>query len=175
MSRIAKKPLVIPAGVNVSVDANDNITVKGKKGEFKSNLHEAVVLEMDGNVIYVKAKSAANPMVGTTRKMLQNMVQGVNEGFEKKLQLVGVGYRAKVQGTQLELSLGFSHPVVFEIPEGISIEMPSNTEIVIKGIDPQKVGEIAAKIRKKRPPEPYKGKGVRYFGEKVVIKETKKK
>lgn len=174
MSRIAKKPLEIPAGVNVTMNGNA-VTVKGKKGEFNYNLDAAVEITLEGNVIYVKAKKDPHPMVGTTRKLLGNMVQGVNEGFEKKLQLVGVGYRAKIQGNLLELSLGFSHPVNFQIPKGITIESPTNTEIVIKGSDPQLVGEIAAKIRAVRPPEPYKGKGVRYLGEKVELKETKKK
>lgn len=174
MSRIAKKPLAIPSGVNITMNGN-SITVKGKKGEFKYNVDDAVEVHIEGNVIYVKPKKNPHPMVGTTRKLLGNMVQGVNEGFERKLQLVGVGYRAKVQGNQLELSLGFSHPVNFEIPKGISIETPSNTEITVKGTDPQQIGEIAAKIRAVRSPEPYKGKGVRYLNEKVELKETKKK
>lgn len=174
MSRIAKKPLTVPAGVEFNVN-NREVHVKGKKGVFTLPLDEAVTLEVEGNVIYVRPRKAAHPMVGTTCKLLSNMLTGVSDGFERKLQLVGVGYRAKTQGNLLELSLGFSNPVQFTIPAGITIETPSNTEIIIRGIDKQVVGETAAKIRKFRSPEPYKGKGVRYSDEVVKIKETKKK
>lgn len=174
MSRIAKKPLTVPKGVEFNV-SNREVHVKGKKGVFTLPLHEAVTLEVEGNVIYVRARTAGHPMIGTTCKLLNNMLVGVSEGFERKLQLVGVGYRAKTQGNILELSLGFSNPVQFPIPEGITIDVPSNTEIIVKGSDKQKVGQVAAEIREFRPPEPYKGKGVRYSDEVVKIKETKKK
>lgn len=174
MSRIAKKPLIIPKGVDFKV-ADCQVTVKGKKGEMAYKLHDAVIVEVQGNDVLVKAANAPHPMVGTTCKLLSNMLQGVNEGFTEELALVGVGYRAKVQGKILELSLGFSHPVQFEAPAGITIETPSNTEIVIKGMDKQVVGETAAKIRAFRPPEPYKGKGVRRKTETVSLKEVKKK
>lgn len=174
MSRIARKPIEIPAGVDVKLESK-SVTVKGKKGEFTKPLDSAVVVEIEGKNIRVRSKDAKHPMVGTTAKMLANLIKGVNTGFECKLQLVGVGYRAKTQGNTLELSLGFSHPVVFNIPKGITIEVPTNTDIIIKGSDAQLVGEIAAKIRGKRPPEYYKGKGVRYFGEHIELKETKKK
>lgn len=174
MSRIARKPIQIPQGVDFKLNGND-VTVKGKKGEFGYKIHDAVNVVVEGNVIHIKAKKTKHPMVGTTTKMLSNMIRGVHEGFEKKLVLVGVGYRAKIQGNVLELSLGYSHPVQYTVPKGITIEVPSNTEILIKGSDIQLIGEIAAKIRAKRPPEPYKGKGVRYANEVVEIKETKKK
>lgn len=174
MSRIARKPLVIPTGVELKL-VDGTVNISGKKGAFSYALDRAVMLEIDGNVVYVRPKQKAHPMVGTTCKLLANMVKGVFEGFERKITLVGVGYRAKTQGKTLELSLGFSNPVLFEIPEGITIDVPSNTEIIVKGINRQIVGEIAAKIRSFRPPEPYKGKGVRYLNEKVAIKEVKKK
>ncbi len=174
MSRIAKKPLQIPTGVEFSV-VDRSIHIKGKKGIFTHEIHSEVNVVVEGNVVWVRASNKTHPMVGTTCKLLGNMVKGVHEGFERKLQLVGVGYRAKIQGDILELSLGFSNPVLFKIPTGVSVEVPSNTEIVIRGIDKQIVGEIAAKIRAVRPPETYKGKGVRYFGEVIIVKETKKK
>jgi large subunit ribosomal protein L6 len=190
MSRIARKPLTIPAGVDVKLQQDGQVSVKGKKGEFKYQLDPAVLLEVEANVVYVKpakkqgsktlsekgrSAKARRAMVGTTCKMLSNFVIGASEGFERKLSLVGVGYRAKIQGKMLELSLGYSNPVLFEIPKGIQIEVPSNTEIFVKGTDIQLVGETAAKIRGFRSPEPYKGKGVRYADEVVAIKETKKK
>lgn len=174
MSRIAKKPLTVPKGVEFNIN-NREVHVKGKKGVFTLSLDEAVTLEVEGNLIYVRARKAVHPMVGTTCKLLSNMLTGVSEGFERKLQLFGVGYRAKTQGNTLELSLGFSNPVQFPIPEGITIDVPSNTEIIVKGSDRQKVGQVAAEIREFRPPEPYKGKGIRYSDEIVIIKETKKK
>lgn len=174
MSRVAKKPLILPAGVELKV-IDREVHIKGKKGVFTHTLNTAVELTVEGNVVFVRAKSVPHPMVGTTCKLLQNMVQGVHEGFERKLNLVGVGFRAKMQGKHLELSLGFSNPVPFLVPDGIVIDTPSNTEIIIKGIDKQLVGEVAAKIRAIRPPEPYKGKGVRYADEIINLKETKKK
>ncbi len=174
MSRIAKKPLIVPAGVELKQHDHE-VHIKGKKGAFVFQLHEAVQLQIDGNAVLVRPKAANHPMVGTTCKLIGNMVKGVHEGFERKLSLVGVGYRAKIQGKILELSLGFSNPVEFPVPEGITIDVPSNTEIIIKGIDKHSVGETAAKIRDFRPPEYYKGKGVRYAEEVVNLKETKKK
>jgi large subunit ribosomal protein L6 len=174
MSRIARKPLNVPTSVELTL-VESELSIKGKKGTFVHQVHSAVSVELEGHVVWVRAKDKAHPMVGTTRKLLANMVQGVSEGFESKLLLVGVGYRAKTQGNTIELSLGFSNPAIFEVPEGVSVETPTNTEIILKGIDRQLVGETAAKIRALRPPEPYKGKGIRYANEKVVIKETKKK
>ena len=174
MSRIAKKPLIIPKSVAFSQDGQE-VHIKGEKGAFKLSLDAAVSIVVEGDLIYVGPSAGVHPMVGTTHKLIMNMLKGAHEEFERKLQLVGVGYRAKIDGHVLELSLGFSNPVRFLIPAGISIKVPTNTEIVISGIDKQIVGETAAKIRKFRPPECYKGKGVRYFGEVVKIKETKKK
>jgi large subunit ribosomal protein L6 len=177
MSRIAKLPLNIPTGVEFK-QTDNKVHVKGPKGALDFVIAESVTVNVEGNVVHVVPTPGCdlpNPMVGTTRILLGNMVTGVHTGFERALKLVGVGYRAKVQGRVLELSLGFSHPVNFAIPEGITIETPSNTDIVIKGYDKQKLGQVAAKIRDYRPPEPYKGKGVRYADEKVVLKETKKK
>ena len=174
MSRIAKKPITVPTGVELKI-LDHEIQVKGKKGAFVFPLHEAVNIEINGNLVQIRARDKAHPMVGTTCNLLKNMMTGVHDGFERKLVLVGVGYRAKTQGKILELSLGYSNPVQFPIPEGITIDTPSNTEIIVRGIDKQIVGETAAKIRAVRPPEYYKGKGVRYSDEKVVLKETKKK
>jgi large subunit ribosomal protein L6 len=174
MSRIAKKPLTVPKGVEFNQNGQD-VHIKGEKGAFKLSLDEAVTLEVAGNIISVRARDKVHPMVGTTCKLLSNMMTGVSKGWERKLTLVGVGYRAKIDGDILELSLGFSNPVRFPIPAGITIKVPSNTEIIVSGIDKQLVGETSAKIRKFRPPECYKGKGIRYYGEEVKIKETKKK
>jgi len=174
MSRIARKPLNVPAGVDLTLGETE-LCIKGKKGTFVHQVHSAVSVTLEGNVVWVRAKDKAHPMVGTTRKLLANMVQGVSDGFESKLLLVGVGYRAKTQGNIIELSLGFYNPAMFTVPEGVTVETPTNTEIILRGIDRQLVGETAAKIRALRPPEPYKGKGIRYASEKVVIKETKKK
>jgi ribosomal protein L6, bacterial type len=176
MSRIAKNPIVIPAGVDVSINAN-NVTVKGKKGELKFETHPLVsVRQEDGRLKFgVNSNSKfAKALSGTARALLQNIVRGVTEGYQRKLEITGVGYRAQVQGKTLNLTLGFSHPVSFAIPEGITIDTPSQTEIVIKGIDKQKVGQVAAEIRNYRPPEPYKGKGVRYADEIIIRKEAKK-
>jgi large subunit ribosomal protein L6 len=187
MSRVAKNPVQIPPGVEISLDGQ-NVRVKGNKGELVHDAHPTVVMSKKDNVLTfasrteagkteekVGRKSVANALAGTTRALVNNMVTGVSQGFEKKLQLVGVGYRAQAQGKLLNLSLGFSHPVEFTVPEGITIETPSQTEVVVKGIDKQQVGQVAANIRAFRPPEPYKGKGVRYADEHVVRKEAKKK
>jgi large subunit ribosomal protein L6 len=177
MSRIAKSPLELPKGVEFKQDGNV-VTLKGGKGELSMELNSEVELTQDEGVLSVAPRSGsrfAMAITGTMRSLLANMAQGVTEGYERKLQLVGVGYRAQAQGKNLNLSLGFSHPVVYAAPEGISIETPSQTEVVITGTDKQKVGQVAAEIRRFRPPEPYKGKGVRYLDERVVLKEAKKK
>jgi large subunit ribosomal protein L6 len=177
MSRVAKNPVVVPAGVEIKLDGS-LLSVKGPKGQLKLNVHPLVSVANGTDSIAVKAQDEstfADALSGTHRALVQNMVKGVTKGFEKKLTIIGVGYRAAVQGKKLNLSLGFSHPVVFNVPEGITIETPSQTEIVIKGADKQVVGQVAAEIRAYRPPEPYKGKGVRYADEHVVKKEAKKK
>ncbi len=177
MSRIAKKPIDIPAGVDVSVKG-DIVDIKGAKGSFSYQVHKTVAVSHDENILRISMKDekAVNmAMAGTMRVLLNNMVVGVTNGFERKLELVGVGYRAQAQGKKLNLTLGFSHPVVYEVPEGITVETPSQTEVIVKGTDKQKVGQVAADIRSYRPPEPYKGKGVRYSDEHVIRKEAKKK
>ena len=176
MSRVAKAPVKIPAGVQVSAAAGA-VTVKGAKTSLTLPLPPVVAVEIKDGVVSVAAESikANAAMSGTVRALLANMVHGVTKGYEEKLGLVGVGYRAAVQGKKLNLSLGFSHPVEFPIPDGITVECPSQTEILIKGTDRQKVGQTAAEIRNIRPPEPYKGKGVRYAGEQITLKEGKKK
>ena len=177
MSRVAKAPVVIPAGVEVSYQ-NNVLTIKSSKGSLTQEIHNTVEISTDdGKVTFKPAKDKASawPMAGTMRALVNNMVVGLTDGYVKKLQLVGVGYRAKAQGNKLDLSLGFSHPVVFEAPEGIKLETPSNTEVIITGVDKQQVGQAAAKIRAYRPPEPYKGKGVRYADERVLRKQAKKK
>ncbi|MDX1810615.1 MAG: 50S ribosomal protein L6 [Gammaproteobacteria bacterium] len=177
MSRVANKPVAIPAGVDVNVNGQA-ITVKGPKGSLDFNIHDLVSACIEDNNVKLAANESnaqSVALAGTTRALVNNMVTGVSAGFEKKLQLIGVGYRAQAQGSKLNLTLGFSHPVVFEAPAGITIETPSQTEILVKGIDKQVVGQVAANIRAYRPPEPYKGKGVRYADEHVVRKEAKKK
>ena len=177
MSRVAKANVTIPAGVDVSINA-DSIKVKGKNGELSQALNALVsISNNEGKLSFAPANTSreADALAGTFRQLVNNMVKGVTEGFEKKLSLIGVGYKAAVQGTKLNLNVGFSHPVHFEAPQGITITTPTPTEIVIKGADRQVVGQLAAEIRAVRPPEPYKGKGIRYSDEKVVIKETKKK
>jgi large subunit ribosomal protein L6 len=177
MSRIANKPVELPKGVEVNQSSGE-LVVKGPKGELKMPVNGEIELKIDGSQMTFAPKSGsrfAHAMSGTTRALAQNMVTGVSEGFERKLELVGVGYRAKAQGQTLNLTLGFSHPVDHEVPKGVTVETPSQTEIVVKGIDKQKVGQVAANIRAYRPPEPYKGKGVRYSDERVVRKEAKKK
>ena len=175
MSRVAKKPITLPKGVEVKV-ADDSIAVKGPKGSLSVHALPGASVSVENGVVNVQvAEGAEDKFGGTVRALLANMVKGVSEGYERKLELVGVGYRASMAGKALNLSLGFSHPVVFNAPEGITLETPSQTEILIKGSDKQLVGEVAAKIRGYRPPEPYKGKGVRYSDEVVILKETKKK
>jgi large subunit ribosomal protein L6 len=176
MSRIAKYPVEVPKGVEVTLGVGE-VSVKGPLGTLKQAMLPFVTIEKDGDKLQVRAGTgeSANAMSGTLRALLANMVDGVTKGFEKKLTLVGVGYKAQAQGAKLNLSLGFSHPVMHDMPSGIKVETPTPTEIVIKGIDKQLVGQVAAEVRAYRSPEPYKGKGVRYADEVVVIKETKKK
>ena len=175
MSRVAKKPVVLPQGVDVQASAG-KITVNGSKGTLQTDLSSDVSVNVqDGQVVISANNDSAWAMAGTTRALLQNMVTGVSQGFERKLEIVGVGYRAQARGNVLGLTLGFSHPVDFPVPQGITIETPTQTEVLIKGIDRQQVGQVAANIRAYRPPEPYKGKGIRYSGEQIVRKEAKKK
>lgn len=176
MSRVAKAPIAIPDGVQIDV-AERAVRVKGKNDELSFDLPQGVDLEVgDGEARAVATGREKNlAMAGTVRAIVANMVRGVTEGFERKLELVGVGYRAQIQGKKLNLALGFSHPVDYAVPEGVTVETPSQTEIVVKGADKQVVGQAAAEIRAFRPPEPYKGKGVRYVDERVIRKEAKKK
>ena len=174
MSRIAKQPVPLPKGVTATITPQA-VTLKGAKGTLSVPLAGGVSVAQEGEQISVKYDDNNRMQAGAIRAHLANVVKGITTGYEIKLELVGVGYRAAVQGTSLNLTLGFSHPVNFPIPEGITIEAPSQTEIVIKGIDKQKIGQVAAVIREFRPPEPYKGKGVRYAGEKIELKEGKKK
>ncbi|OAM26027.1 MULTISPECIES: 50S ribosomal protein L6 [Eikenella] len=177
MSRIAKSPVVIPTGVDVIVDAG-KLIVKSKENQLVLDVPQGVSVQfIDNHLVFaaVDDRKESNALSGTVRATAANMVKGVLEGFEKKLQLVGVGYRAQAQGQVLNLSLGFSHPVVYSMPEGIVVQTPSPTEIVLRGVDKQMVGQVAAEIRAFRPPEPYKGKGVRYLDEVVLLKEAKKK
>ena len=174
MSRVAKKPVALPKGVDLQI-SDESINVKGPKGTLSMARPAGVDVAIeDGHATMNPKGSDDVAMAGTLRALLANMVTGVTDGFERKLELVGVGYRASMQGKDLNLSLGFSHPVVFNAPEGISIETPSQTEVLVKGADKQQVGQVAAKIRGFRPPEPYKGKGVRYAGERIIMKEAKK-
>jgi len=177
MSRIGKKPVPIPSGVTASVDGQQ-VAVKGPKGELKHVLVDEVIAKLEDGSIEVAPRDdtqAARAMWGMSRTLLANLVTGVTEGFTKKLEITGVGYRAAVQGSNVQLQLGYSHDVLFPIPQGIQVQCPKPTEIVITGIDKQKVGQVAAEIRRFRPPEPYKGKGVRYAGEFILRKEGKKK
>jgi large subunit ribosomal protein L6 len=177
MSRVGKMPVAIPQGVDVAIK-DDQISVKGTGGTLSLALHALVkVVSQDGKVTFVPANESreANAMSGTLRQLVNNMVVGVSKGFEKKLSLVGVGYKASVAGNKLNLAVGYSHPVNVEMPAGITVATATPTEILIKGADRQRVGQIAAEIRAIRPPEPYKGKGIRYSDEKITIKETKKK
>ena len=174
MSRVAKQPIALAKGVEMNIQA-ENVTVKGPKGTLSIAKPAGVEVKVeDGHALLSANDPALVPMAGTLRAILANMVQGVSHGFERKLELVGVGYRAAMQGKDLNLSLGFSHPVLFTAPEGITITTPTQTEIVVSGPDKQRVGEVAAKIRGFRPPEPYKGKGVKYAGENIIRKEAKK-
>jgi len=177
MSRIAKYPVVVPEKVEVTV-AEREVTVKGPLGTLKQALAANVAVKREGDKVVFAASDEsqeANAMSGTMRNLVANMVAGVKTGFEKRLTLVGVGYRAQAQGNKVNLSLGFSHPIVHSLPDGVKAETPTQTEIVLKGVDKQKVGQTAAEIRAYKPPEPYKGKGVRYSDEQVTLKETKKK
>ena len=173
MSRVAKKPVDLPKGVDVSVQG-DQIVVKGPKGTLSVSKPQALSVGITATQLTLGNFGDNIALAGTVRALVRNVVEGVNTGYQRKLELVGVGYRAAMQGKALNLTLGFSHPVVFHAPEGVSIETPTQTEILIKGSDKQRVGETAAKIRAFRPPEPYKGKGVRYSGEKITLKEAKK-
>ena len=177
MSRVAKKPVLLPKGVEMT-QAAGTVKVKGPKGELRLSLSgdvEVNIADDQANVTSRKPEQRAWAIAGTTRALLANMVEGVSKGFERKLELVGVGYRAQAQGKKLNLTLGFSHPVAYAVPDGITIDTPSQTEILIKGADKHQVGQVAADIRSYRPPEPYQGKGVRYSTERVVLKEAKKK
>ncbi|MGB5510269.1 MAG: 50S ribosomal protein L6 [Woeseiaceae bacterium] len=177
MSRIGKEPIELPKGVDFKQNGNV-VTLKGGNGELSLELNSEVELTQEDNLLKLAPRSGsrfATAIAGTMRSILANMATGVSTGFERKLQLVGVGYRAQAQGKKLNLTLGFSHPVEYEVPEGISVETPSQTEIIIKGADKQRVGQVSAEIRAFRPPEPYKGKGVRYADERVMLKEAKKK
>ena len=177
MSRVAKAPIELPKGVEFRQEGNV-VTLKGGKGSLSLELNNEVELKQEDNVLTVAPRSGSRfsaAVAGTMRALLANMATGVSEGFEKKLELKGVGYRAQAQGNKLNLTLGFSHPVEHQVPEGITVETPSQTEIIVRGADKQQVGQVAAEIRGYRPPEPYKGKGVRYVDERVVIKEAKKK
>jgi len=174
MSRVANNPISLPSGVAINIDASE-VSVKGPKGNLTLKLHPSVRLDESNGEYVVKPDDDKHlAMAGTFRALVNNMVIGVSDGFQKKLQLVGVGYRAQLQGKKLNLALGFSHPIEYSAPEGIEIEAPTQTEIIVSGCDKQKVGQVAAEIRSYRPPEPYKGKGVRYADERVIRKEAKK-
>ncbi|RUQ31658.1 MAG: 50S ribosomal protein L6 [Candidatus Competibacteraceae bacterium] len=178
-SRVGKKPIPVPVGVEVTI-TGQQVALTGKNGAAELLVHPWVVVERDGGELKVSPRVLTNEakyraMTGTMRALLSNMVIGVTQGFQRKLQLVGVGYKAQAQGNILNLTLGFSHPVEFKVPEGIAIQTPTPTEIMIRGVDKQRVGEVAAQIRAYRPPEPYKGKGVRYADETIILKEAKKK
>ena len=177
MSRIGNAPVVVPSGVEIKLSGQD-LAVKGAKGELTLGVHSDVEVSQDDSSLKFAARNrdrAASALAGTMRSIVQNMVTGVTDGFERRLELQGVGYRAQSQGSKLTLQLGFSHPVVYELPDGVEVQTPSQTEIVISGIDKQVIGQVCAEIRSFRPPEPYKGKGVRYQGEYVRRKEAKKK
>lgn len=177
MSRVAKNPVELPGGVETTLSATE-ITIKGGKGNLKLAIHESIEISQEGNVLKFGPRNKtreANALAGTFRSLVNNMVIGVSQGFEKKLELQGVGYRAKAQGKTVNLTLGFSHPINYELPDGVTAATPSQTEIIITGCDKQLVGQVAAEIRELRPPEPYKGKGVRYANEHVYRKDAKKK
>jgi large subunit ribosomal protein L6 len=177
MSRVAKQAVELPSGVEIRIDGQA-VTVKGGKGSMQRDVHSSVEISQNDKVLHFAPKDGSKnsmALAGTMRALVGNMVTGVSAGFEKKLQLVGVGYRAQAQGQKLNLTLGYSHPVDYPVPEGITVETPSQTEVVVKGVDKQQVGQVAAEIRAFRPPEPYKGKGVKYADEHIVRKEAKKK
>ena len=177
MSRIAKMPIELPSGVEVAINGQ-NLNIKGSKGKFEYTINSDVLISQEDNALVFNPRNANNKkhwaMAGTMRAVTGNMVTGVSEGFEKKLELVGVGYRAQAQGNKLNLTLGFSHPIVHDIPEGVTVETPSQTEIILRGSDKQVIGQTASEIRSYRPPEPYKGKGVKYADERIIRKEAKK-
>ena len=177
MSRVAKNPVAVPGGITVSIGGG-NLKARGPGGELALELHPLVNVEQRDGLIVFAARDGSKParaIAGTTRALVNNMVTGVSSGFERKLVIVGIGYRAQAQGGKLNLNLGFSHPVVYKAPPGIDIQTPSQSEIVVRGADKQRVGQVAAEIRRYRPPEPYKGKGVRYSDERVLRKQAKKK
>lgn len=177
MSRIAKQPVELPSGVELSINGRE-LSVKGPKGNLTMTLHDKVNVTQDENVLSFSPKDdqkSSMALTGTMRSVVSNIVTGVSTGYEKKLVLVGVGYRVQAQGKKLNLSLGLSHPVIYEVPEGIEVEIPSATEITVRGCDKQQVGQVCAEIRAFRPPEPYKGKGVKYLDEQIIRKEAKKK
>ena len=177
MSRVAKQPVSFPESVQISVKDDEILHIQGQKGELELNLISQVEVKIENDQVLVNSKSKSKfsrGAAGTYRSLINNMVIGVTEGYKKELELIGVGYRAKTQGKVLNLTLGFSHPVNYQIPDGVEISTPSQTEVLINGIDKQKVGQVAAELRAIRPPEPYKGKGVRYKGEEITLKETKK-
>ena len=177
MSRVANSPVEIPKGVETNI-SDTEIQVKGGKGNLRLSLHNSVAIAHDGEILSISAKDGsrqANAMAGTFRSLINNMMLGVSQGFVKKLELQGVGYRAKAEGKKINITVGYSHPINYQLPEGVSAETPSQTEIVISGADKQLVGQVAAEIRDFRPPEPYKGKGIRYVDERVFRKEAKKK
>ena len=177
MSRVANSPVEIPKGVETKL-SDTEISIKGGKGNLNLVLHSSVAVAQDGEILKISAKDGsrqANAMAGTFRSLINNMILGVSKGFEKKLELQGVGYRAKAEGKKINITVGYSHPINYQLPEGVSAETPSQTEIVISGADKQLVGQVAAEIRDFRPPEPYKGKGIRYANERVFRKEAKKK
>jgi len=177
VSRVAKNPVTVPSGVEVTF-ANKTLKIKGKKGELSQDIHPSVALVHEENQLKLApcdSSAEANALAGTMRALVNNMIIGVSQGFEKKLEMRGVGYRAKASGKVLDLSVGFSHPVKMEMPEGVSVDTPSQTEIVLTSADKQLVSQVAANIRRIRPPEPYKGKGIRYVGEQIILKEGKKK
>tara|TARA_B100000902_G_scaffold395942_1_gene455648 strand:- start:1296 stop:1844 length:549 start_codon:yes stop_codon:yes gene_type:complete len=176
MSRVAKNPITVPDSVNLTID-NNVVKVKGSKGELDLNMHSSVSLEINENIITIKydeKNQQSIALAGTTRAIINNMIIGVTDGFEKKLELIGVGYRAKASGKLLELTLGFSHPIKYQLPEEVDVETPSQTEVILRSHNKQVLGQAAAEIRSFRPPEPYKGKGVRYSDEQVKRKEAKK-
>lgn len=176
MSRIGNKPIDIPENVEVTIDKGNVVKVKGPKGQLEKKMHPDMIIEQEENQVLVKRPTEHKnhkSLHGLTRSIISNMVEGVTKGFEKKLELSGVGYRAKLQGKNLELNVGYSHPVIIEAPEGIEIEVPKNTQISVKGIDKEMVGQVAAKIRATREPEPYKGKGIKYEGERIIRKVGK--
>ena len=175
MSRIGLKPIEVPEGVEIKFE-NNNIQVKGPKGELQQEIHPTMNVNIDGNIITIERaneEKESRSLHGTTRSLISNMIEGVTKGFQRELEIIGVGYRAQKQGNKLVINAGYSHPVEFEQDENIEFEVPKNTEIIVKGIDKQKVGSVAAEIRAVRPPEPYKGKGIRYKGEHVRRKEGK--